>query len=126
MFDRKTTKRDGVEITTGFPIPNKYCRFHSAPLGCEHDGEFHTCCQEECRISEVLFSEKTEIYQRLWDNNVPFKHKTVSILYMWIHPKKCLKLVKYALRIIIYFKVKTEFTGHYKPPKPWPRPPKEE
>jgi len=46
------------EVTVRFEIPNTACRFYSVPLSCIKDSKEHTCCKEECTLSEVVFGFK--------------------------------------------------------------------
>jgi len=42
-------------VKVSFGIPNTACKHYSEPLGCERDNKFHTCCQEECGLTGVMF-----------------------------------------------------------------------
>ena len=44
------------EVTVGFTIMNDNCRYYIGE--CSRDEKPHTCCKEECGLSEVMF----EIY----------------------------------------------------------------
>jgi len=52
---------------------------------------------------------KLDVVQQFWDESIPFKQKCRSVLYMWVHPIRCLRLFNYATKTIIYFEVKTDF-----------------
>ena len=46
--------------------------------------------------------------QNLLNESKPHKKFIRSFLYMVTHPKKCLKLLNFATKVIVYFNLKSE------------------
>ncbi|MHA1285867.1 MAG: hypothetical protein ACTSPB_00560 [Candidatus Thorarchaeota archaeon] len=52
--------KKGLKRTLKFDISNHYCVHYEEPCGCNKDDEFHTCCGEECTLSEILWKRRTD------------------------------------------------------------------
>ena len=46
--------------------------------------------------------------QGIWDKSIPFKHPVKSYLYMITHPRKCLRMLNFAVHVIATYKIQME------------------
>ena len=51
---------------------------------------------------------KLDVAQTIWDESRPFKQSVRSYFYMLAHPRRCLRMLNFAIKMCLYFEVDIE------------------